>query len=89
MGLVNRVVPDDELDSATEALALKIAAHSLNVIEIGKRLFYQQLPLDDWSALAYATEVIVRNSKHPDALHGIQAFIEKQVPRWQDGVARE
>lgn len=89
MGLVNRVVPDDELDSATEALALEIAAHSLNVIEIGKRLFYQQLPLDDWSALAYATEVIVRNSKHPDALHGIQAFIEKQVPRWQDGVARE
>lgn len=89
MGLVNRVVPDDELDAATEALALEIAAHSLNVIEIGKRLFYQQLPLEDWTALAFATEVIVRNSKHPDGIHGIQSFIEKRAPRWQDGVTRD
>ncbi|MBE3595539.1 MAG: enoyl-CoA hydratase/isomerase family protein [Hydrogenibacillus sp.] len=88
MGLVNLAVPDDQLDQATESLAREIAAHSLNVIEIGKRLFYEQLPQDDWSALALATEVIVRNSKHPDAMHGIQSFLEKRPPRWEDGIER-
>lgn len=88
MGLVNRVVPDEALDEATEALAQAIARHSLDVIAIGKRMFYQQLQMQDFEALAYATEVIVRNSKHPDAVSGIQAFCEKRTPVWHDGIER-
>lgn len=89
MGLVNRVVPDDALDEATEALAREIAKQSLDVIALGKRMFYQQLQMHDFEALAYATEVIVRNSKHPDAVSGIQAFCEKRKPVWHDGLQRD
>jgi enoyl-CoA hydratase/carnithine racemase len=88
MELVNRVVPDDQLDKETEKLANEVAKHSLQVIELGKRLFYRQLQMDDWSALHYATEVIVRNSKHRETIKGISAFLEKKEPTWDDGVSR-
>jgi enoyl-CoA hydratase/carnithine racemase len=82
-GLVNHVVPVDQLDEITERLAKDITKQSLNIIEIGKRQFYQQLHMEDFQALNYATEVIVRNSKHPDAIEGIRSFFEKRPPAWR------
>lgn len=81
-GLVNKVVPVEELDAETERLAKDITKQSLNIIEIGKRQFYQQINMDDFQALNYSTEVISLNSKHPDAQEGIRAFIEKRKPVW-------
>lgn len=83
-GLVNKVVPLSELDEVTEQLAKDVAKQSLNVIAIGKREFYQQLNMDDFQALNYATEVITLNSQHPDAAEGIRAFFEKRQPVWND-----
>lgn len=82
-GLVNKVVPLDVLDEETEKLAKSITKQSFRIIELGKRQFYQQLQMDDFQALNYATEVIARNSKHPDAQEGIQAFFEKRTPVWK------
>lgn len=83
-GLVNKVVPSVELDEAADQLAKDVTKQSLNVIEIGKRQFYQQLNMEDFQALNYATEVIALNSKHPDAVEGISAFFEKRDPVWDD-----
>jgi len=83
-GLVNKVVPANQLDEATENLVKDITKQSLNVIEIGKRQFYQQLNMDDFQALNYSTEVIVSNTKHTDAVEGIDAFFEKRTPVWSD-----
>lgn len=83
-GLVNKVVPTDDLDAETENLAKDVVKQSLDVIEIGKRMFYQQLNMEDFQALHYATEVIAMNSKHPDAVEGIRAFFEKRQPVWKD-----
>jgi enoyl-CoA hydratase/carnithine racemase len=47
-------------------------------------MFYQQLNMEDFQALNYATEVIALNSKHPDAVEGIRAFFEKRTPVWND-----
>lgn len=82
-GLVNRVVPLDSLDEETEKLAKSITKQSLPIIELGKRQFYQQIHMEDFQALNYATEVISRNSKHPDAQEGIRAFFEKRKPVWK------
>src|SRR4051812_37926981 len=49
-GLVNRVVPADELDDAALALAEKIAEASPLVIGIGKEAFYAQAELDEHRA---------------------------------------
>src|SRR5699024_8617217 len=73
-GLVNKVVPVEK----------DITKQSLNIIAIGKRQFYEQLNMEDFQALNYATEVIVRNSQHPDAKEGIRAFFEKRTPIWPD-----
>ncbi|WP_077211238.1 enoyl-CoA hydratase-related protein [Bacillus dakarensis] len=88
-GLVNKVVPAAVLDEETDKLAGDVAKQSLNIIEIGKRQFYQQLNMEDFQALQYSTEVIVRNSKHPDAVEGIRSFFEKRPPIWNDHPAKE
>lgn len=83
-GLVNKVVPAELLDEETEKLAKEVTKQSLNIIELGKRQFYQQLQMEDFQALNYASEVIALNSKHPDAREGIRAFFEKRPPVWND-----
>ena len=81
-GLVNKVVPLEKLDEATETMVQDITKQSLDIIEIGKRQFYEQLQMSDFEALNYAVEVISANTKHPDALEGIQAFFDKRKPEW-------
>ncbi|MCL6635850.1 MAG: enoyl-CoA hydratase, partial [Peptococcaceae bacterium] len=84
-GLVNRVVPPEELEEATRKLADTIAEHSPSAIAVGKRAFYQQLNMEDFMALNYATEVISLNSTTEDAVEGIRAFLEKRQPQWKQG----
>ena len=83
-GLVNEVVPADELESATRALAAKIAARSAHSIALGKEMFYRQLSMDLSEAYAYASERMVCNMDSHDAREGIDAFFEKRNPAWKD-----
>lgn len=83
IGLVNRVVPEAELDDAVMGLANQIASKSPLTLAIGKEAFYRQLemPLDD--AYAFASEVMTRNMLAQDAEEGIDAFLEKRKPTWK------
>ncbi len=82
-GLVNEVVPADELGTVTRELAQKIVAKSAHAIALGKQMFYQQLPLDLSEAYAYAAERMACNMDSVDAREGIDAFIEKRKPEWK------
>jgi enoyl-CoA hydratase/carnithine racemase len=84
LGLVNRVVASTELTDATMALARRIAGKSALTVAIGKEAFYRQaeLPLSD--AYRYAAEVMTRNMMARDAAEGIDAFLQKRPPVWQD-----
>jgi enoyl-CoA hydratase/carnithine racemase len=82
IGLVNRVVPADRLEEETWQLARKIASASPEVVALGKRAFYQQLPLDYPQAYAVAVPIISANAQLPDAQEGMRAFLEKRPPRW-------
>ncbi|MFM8285251.1 MAG: enoyl-CoA hydratase [Planctomycetaceae bacterium] len=81
-GLVNRVVPAAELTGATQDLAQQLARASPEVVALGKRAFYRQLPLAESDAYADAVPLITANATHPDAREGIAAFLEKRSPRW-------
>ncbi len=83
-GLVNRIVPADELERATRELAGKITKYSLTALESGKRMFYRQINMEDFEALDYATEVISLYSSSEDAQEGIRAFLEKREPKWKN-----
>jgi enoyl-CoA hydratase/carnithine racemase len=84
IGLVNRVVPASELATATTALARQIAAKSALTLAIGKEAFYRQAELGLAEAYGYAAEVMTRNMLARDVAEGIDAFLEKRPPVWQD-----
>lgn len=81
-GLVNRVVPESELDSAVDELAGRIAEASPMVIAMGKRAFYRQREMDQAAAYEMACGVMVDNQATADAHEGISAFLEKRTPTW-------
>jgi enoyl-CoA hydratase/carnithine racemase len=82
IGLVNRVVPDDELTGFAAGIAEKIAAKSAMTLETGKKAFYRQREMSLAEAYAYASRVMVDNLLKHDAEEGIDAFVEKRSPRW-------
>ena len=84
LGLVNRVVPAADLAAATLDLARQIAAKSALTVAIGKEAFYAQAELGLDDAYRYAAEVMTRNMLARDAAEGIDAFLEKRPPVWQD-----
>ncbi len=82
-GLVNKVVPADELDSETQVLAEKIAEASPLVVGVGKQAFYRQIEMPVEQAYAYTKEVMSFNASFADAQEGICAFLEKRKPEWK------
>jgi len=84
LGLVNRVVPAENLDAETEALARHIAEASGFVLGIGKQAFYAQIDMPDEGALRYATQTMVMNNTAEDAQSGIKGFLNKETPKWKN-----
>ena len=85
LGLVNKVVPLDELAVITEELAKKISEASRFALSVGKQGFYAQVDQIDDKALHYAKHTIVMNNLSEDAQGGIKAFLEKKPSvKWKD-----
>jgi enoyl-CoA hydratase/carnithine racemase len=84
LGLINRVVPLDELETETEALANQIAQASRFVLSIGKQGFYAQVDQSDNDAMDFAKQTMTMNLGAEDAQEGIRAFIEKKTPVWKN-----
>ncbi|WP_420859697.1 enoyl-CoA hydratase [Marivivens marinus] len=84
IGLVNRVVPAEDLTRTAMEMAAKIASKSSMTLATGKRAFYAQRELGLADAYDYASQVMVDNMLARDAEEGIGAFIEKRSPQWQD-----
>ncbi len=82
-GLVNKVVPADELEAETRTLAEKIVEASPLVVGVGKQAFYRQLEMPTEQAYSYAKEVMSFNATFADAQEGICAFLEKRRPEWK------
>lgn len=82
-GLVNRLVPADQLAEETRKWALELAQFSRFTLALGKRAFYEQIDLDETSAYNYAKEIIAINCMAEDAQEGMGAFLEKRKPQWR------
>jgi enoyl-CoA hydratase/carnithine racemase len=81
-GLVNRVVPAAELDTAVDELVAAIARSSPLTVGIGKEAFYEQVELDEHRAYDLTKSVMAMNSLAADAQEGMCAFLEKRPQRW-------
>jgi len=82
IGLVNRVVPDADLDAAVAALAARIAKGSPTAIAMGKQAFQRQADMDLPDAYAFASRIMTENMLAHDAEEGIDAFLHKRPAVW-------
>jgi enoyl-CoA hydratase/carnithine racemase len=82
-GLVNRVVPDDQLDAELKKLTDAIISKSPAAVASGKRMFYRQLEMGLADAYTLASEVMACDMMTEDAAEGIDAFIGKRKAEWR------
>ena len=82
-GIVNRVVPDAELDALAAEWAGKLASKSPVIMRLGKEAMRRQLdmPLDD--ALEYLRAQLSLALSTEDIVEGVTAFFEKREPQWK------
>jgi enoyl-CoA hydratase/carnithine racemase len=79
-GLINKVVPSQNLDDAVAELAKNLAAKPPATVAAGKRAFYQQMDLGLAKAYELASGVIASSFAHEEGKAGMDAFIEKRPP---------
>lgn len=82
-GLVNRVVPADQLDAAVESLVQSILGKPRTAVAMGKALVYQQRELGVEAAYQLAGQAMAVNMMDAAAQEGAQAFAQKRPPAWK------
>ena len=82
-GIVNRVVPDAELDGLVNEWSGKLAGKSPVIMRLGKEAMRRQLdmPLDD--ALDFLRAQLSLAMSTEDIVEGVSAFFEKREPQWK------
>ncbi len=83
LGIVNRVVPVDELDATVDALAAELAGKSPLVLRWGRDSFYRALEMDADAALDYLQGMLTVTTLSEDAAEGVAAFLEQRAPEWR------
>jgi enoyl-CoA hydratase/carnithine racemase len=83
-GLVNRVVPDEQLDAGVDELMARATRGSRASKAWGKQTMYAQLDRPERDAYTTAIEVMAAASQIPGAREGMAAFLEKRPPVWTD-----
>lgn len=81
-GLINAVVPADQLEEHTRSIARQIVRASPLIVGVGKRAFYAQIDMDQHAAYQHTGDVMTMNALMADAHEGITAFLDKREPQW-------
>ena len=83
LGLVNHVVPRNELDAKTADIAATLASKSPAALRLGRRAFYTMRDMQYEKALEYLSTMLAINTQAEDVAEGITAFMEKRDPVWK------
>ena len=84
LGLVNRIVPKEELDPQAHQWARELARKSPLALQIAKSAFYQAEDMSYDKQFALMNEAFARLCTTADAKEGVAAFFEKRKPNWQE-----
>jgi enoyl-CoA hydratase/carnithine racemase len=82
-GLLNRVVPAEQLEEAVVELVEAIARSSSYTVATGKRAFYSQIDRAEHDAYEHCTAVMADNALAEDAQEGMTAFLQKRPAVWR------
>lgn len=83
MGLVNRVVKQEELEDRVYEWAQRLAQKSPLAVETAKKAFYTAADMEYHKAFEHMTGALARLCTTEDVSEGINAFIEKRKPEWK------
>jgi len=83
LGLINKVVPPEELEASTMELAAKLAKKSPLALQIGKTGIYGMSDLPYHQSIDYLGELFAGLCATEDAREGVTAFLEKRKPVWK------
>jgi enoyl-CoA hydratase/carnithine racemase len=84
LGLVNKIVPKDELETQARHFADELAKKSPIAVQIAKSAFYYAEDMDYAKQFAYMNEAFARLCTTDDAKEGVEAFFEKRKPIWKE-----
>jgi len=84
LGLINKIVPNDELETEARRWAEELAQKSPLALQIAKRAFYHSEDMGYEKQFAYMNEAFARLCSTADAKEGVQAFFDKRRPVWQE-----
>jgi enoyl-CoA hydratase/carnithine racemase len=84
LGLINKIVPKDELESQAMQWAEELAKKSPIAIQIAKTSFYHTEDMNYEDQFAYMNESFARLCTTDDAKEGVNAFFERRNPVWQE-----
>lgn len=83
-GLVNRVVPRADLDSAVQEIVDSIASKSPHVLRLGKRSFSGAEDHAWGPAIDHLKASLAENLGAEDLVEGVSAFLQKRKPDWKN-----
>ena len=84
LGLINRIVPEAELETKALEWAGELARKSPIAIRIAKTAFYATEDMAYEKQFAHMNEAFARLCTTDDAKEGVAAFFEKREPMWQE-----
>lgn len=82
-GIVNRVVPAAQLETAVREWAVKLAGSSPVIMRLGKEAMRRQLDMPLEEALDYLRAQLTLAMSTEDIVEGVSAFFEKREPQWK------
>jgi enoyl-CoA hydratase len=82
-GIVNRVVPSPELETAVREWAVRLAGKSPVIMRLGKEAMRRQLDMQLDEALDYLRAQLTLAMSTEDIVEGVSAFFEKREPQWK------
>jgi len=83
LGLLNRIVPQESLETEALAWAEKLAQKSPIALQIAKQAYYSSEDMDYCRQFELMNEAFARLCTTRDAKEGVQAFFEKRNPVWE------
>ena len=84
LGLINKMVPKDELESEARRYAEELAQKSPIAVQIAKSAFYTSEDMEYERQFAHMNEAFARLCTTDDAKEGVLAFLEKRRPDWKE-----
>jgi enoyl-CoA hydratase/carnithine racemase len=85
IGLVNKVVPEEKLDTTAEEIARKLTDKSSLSLKLVRDALYQCADIAEFDkATQKGTELGIKTWETEDGQEGLKSFLEKRKPTWRN-----